>query len=51
MTERMARIRADAIALDKEYWALIEKAKAAKWEADECWKLFHKLKEENQVSA
>jgi hypothetical protein len=51
MTERMAQIRADAIALDKEYWSLIEKAKAAKWESDACWKLLFKLEKENQVSA
>ncbi len=49
MTEQMKQVRAAAIALDKEYWSLIEKARAANWECDQCWKLFHKLEKENQV--
>lgn len=53
MTERMKQVRADAIALNKEYWNLIAKANAAKWECDQCWDLFNKLKkeQENQASA
>ena len=53
MTERMAQVRADAIALNKEYWLLLEKAKAAKWESEQCWELFKRLKDEqeNQASA
>lgn len=53
MTERMKQVRADAIALNKEYWSLLEKAKAANWESDRCWELFNRLKkeQENQASA
>jgi hypothetical protein len=46
--EQIAQAKADAIALNKQYWSLTEKANAAKWEGEQCWKLFKKLKKELQ---